>query len=388
MSPPGDELGHLTFGLADIDRAAPIEVRDDELRLIEDARVEDSVEVPSGTYFILSRLPSGRRVTKSVEVRAGEQHYIDLAPPALLDVGVEIRGLEPLGPGPWEDEFARDAQQPRLPQWYMRLYPSLVPPASDVLSIEAQEAYTVVSLALYAPAPDLQFLQLATPGEVPLSVALPLASGPASTCKVEVGIGETLAANVLLTSQYWPVAQYLRSGDIDSAAAICVDAERFLQGKMADPIGAALGGYALLRADATERLHDWPRNLATLFEWLPDGAIIAAEQAARTADHEQALELFHEALSRGLPIFTDGFSILVSRLSWYGAQPGLIPNRSIKGEAERIASISPFVDFSALTLTVRGAIPDNAAYSQDKLSEQDLGEGWRQYGEDQLSVGG
>src|SRR2546423_15128052 len=93
-----------------------------------------------------------------------------------------------------------------------------------------------------------------------------------------------------------------------------LDAEELLEDKQQDPIAAAVGGYALLRFSALERLHDWTANLHSWFEWLPDGAAIRGEHLARMGQHDEALDAFLTLPSRGLPLFSDGLAYAVNRL--------------------------------------------------------------------------
>ncbi|MGG7377662.1 hypothetical protein ACQ7B2_02440, partial [Escherichia coli] len=75
-------------------------------------------------------------------------------------------------------------------------------------------------------------------------------------------------------------AQYLAAGQPREAAELAPAAETLLEEKRADPIAAAMGGYALLRLGRIADLRHWPANLAKWFPWLPDGAVIAGELAA------------------------------------------------------------------------------------------------------------
>jgi hypothetical protein len=90
-----------------------------------------------------------------------------------------------------------------------------------------------------------------------------------------------------------------------------------LYSKMSNPIGAAIGAYILLRIGSVEQLHDWPHNLSDWFPNLADGAIIAGELEARKGNDKEAIDLFLNAYQRGLPVFREGLSLLVSRLRSY-----------------------------------------------------------------------
>src|SRR5262249_37973019 len=111
-------------------------------------------------------------------------------------------------------------------------------------------------------------------------------------------------------------------------------------------------------------------NLCSWFDWLPDGAVIAGEKAARLGNHARALDNFLLAGQRGLPLFTDGFSTLVSRLRQYKGiarirnpltEEQVADARALLVQLERW---SPFIDFTALTLTFRAATLTNPGQSQ------------------------
>ena len=81
------------------------------------------------------------------------------------------------------------------------------------------------------------------------------------------------------------------------------------------PIGAAIGGYVLLRLGELDRLQDWTKNLCKYFPWLPDGVVIYAEHLARVGEHQQALERFLELPKRGLPFTSSGLTAMVESLA-------------------------------------------------------------------------
>ena len=126
-------------------------------------------------------------------------------------------------------------------------------------------------------------------------------------------------------------------------------AEQLLQGKMADPIGAIIGGYALLKLHELDRMHDWPDNLANWFETLPDGAVIAGAVAARRGDDEAAGNWFKKAMERGIPIFSEGLSLLAAETS---ALMHTTDASDIADAARQAAALAPLADFSALCTTL------------------------------------
>lgn len=119
------------------------------------------------------------------------------------------------------------------------------------------------------------------------------------------------------------ILSYLQRGDIGAAAAMerwAESSHSMLQSKMSDPYAAAVGGYLLLRLNRFDLLHDWPRNLADWFDFLPDGCIIWAWQLLRqNADRRpEILGYLKEAVARGLPVYTPGLRLALDGLQLLG----------------------------------------------------------------------
>ena len=109
---------------------------------------------------------------------------------------------------------------------------------------------------------------------------------------------------------------YLRLGLTAHAEALWPMAEDLLQHKFRDPIGAAVGGYFLLRLGRFGRLREWAANLANNFGWLPDGAIIdawlhlhMARERNDNGEYTLARNRLLDAASRGLPLYTEGLRL-------------------------------------------------------------------------------
>jgi hypothetical protein len=250
-------------------------------------------------------------------------------------------------------------------------------PSYDVTASEEGR----IELTVRASGDGILFAQVAREGEVPLVVALPV-YGPTSSqsCRLSLaGTTGTLTADVSLPDnpQVDAVARYLQGGHLQEAAGVLENAETLLQQKMADPFGAALGGYALLRSGQVARLHHWPQNLAGMFPVLPDGAVIAGEELALEGDHAGALAFVCDAARRGLPVFAVGFSLLASRLREYAGAPekAFGDNGTLVAEAgthlERILRVMPFVDFARVSFAFRGGRVDDPAGSQDAFTPTD-----------------
>ena len=119
-----------------------------------------------------------------------------------------------------------------------------------------------------------------------------------------------------------------------------VDAAELLRAKMADPISAAIGGYALLKLNDVQRVHSWSDNLANWFPAVPDGAVIAGAVAARRGQPEAARRWFGTAAERGIPIFSEGLSLLVAE-------------SQALGNTSSIADLALSADFTALCTTLQ-----------------------------------
>src|SRR3984893_15006707 len=59
------------------------------------------------------------------------------------------------------------------------------------------------------------------------------------------------------------------------------ESERALAGKVASPLGAAVAGLVLLKANRFGLMHDWARNVGNWFPWIPDGVVLWTEQRLR-----------------------------------------------------------------------------------------------------------
>ncbi|WP_113924803.1 hypothetical protein [Cognataquiflexum aquatile] len=112
----------------------------------------------------------------------------------------------------------------------------------------------------------------------------------------------------------------MNSGDINKGKSLfgAEDAERLLYQKMVDPVGAAIGGYFLLKTGELDRMHNWAQNLANRFQWMPDGAVIYGWQLIREDSKPENIKLIRtqliEAINRGIPIYTEGLRLLYEGL--------------------------------------------------------------------------
>ncbi len=164
----------------------------------------------------------------------------------------------------------------------------------------------------------LQILEVRRDKDESIYMVLPLHN---NSCTVEIEDNEVeilLSCHLKYSKRATLMLNYLSSNSFEQVSDIVEEeAEDMLYSKMIKPIEAVIGGYALLRIGAIDRMHNWPRNLYEYFPKLSDGAIIAGELEARKGNDKEAIDLFLNAYKRGLPIFREGLSLLVARLRSY-----------------------------------------------------------------------
>ena len=138
-------------------------------------------------------------------------------------------------------------------------------------------------------------------------------SQPGIEDSVELTIGREIPGAEIVMS-------YLARGALPEAAqleGLWRPAERLLQGKDDDPIGAAAGAYVMLRIGRLEERNDWTQRLVEVAPWMADGPIIAAAVALRLdpPDLPLARRRVGQALHRGLPVFGIGLDLLVETMT-------------------------------------------------------------------------
>ena len=211
-----------------------------------------------------------------------------------------------------------------------------------------------------------QIIQLLQTGEPPLNVILPawqergcrivLKKQPDAKYSLEVHLKHPEAELLL---RYWEQGRWQLAANVSDSAA--VSAQRLLYDKLQHPISAAIGGYALLRLGALDRMNEWSENLMNWFSWLPDGAAVRGEHLARLGNHQEALEAFCQLRERGLPYLSDGLSYAVDRLRLYqSVGKKNFSEDDLKKCAATLALLEPFsyfTDFRKPLTTFTGLDP-------------------------------
>ncbi|MGH2396081.1 MAG: hypothetical protein ACRDF5_10400 [bacterium] len=287
------------------------------------------IDVPAGRLAIQVRLPSGEILNRDIVLPDGQESTVVLetrssphewmswprflskaaqTAPEPEGVGYRIRDLHP---ALWVRRQNGTIELRPGPLWH-----------EDVDAGRRLVSYTFTgSVAGWGERPFLT-IDPAPPSSTMLAtIPLPW-SREGQVPRVQVVIrlakGEERDDVDVLVHDPWlaPMLGYLESGDLAAArqfeASVLENAEDLLSEKAMNPIAAAAGAYLLLQTRALQRLHDWPRNLAARFDWLPDGAIIYATQMLRTRDRNKKAirEALLSAAKRGAPVFVEGVQLL------------------------------------------------------------------------------
>jgi hypothetical protein len=406
MSTPGSEDGILTLRYGEdrsdpSDAAVPIDVIGEDFHEVSSAPrvlehgVPARLPLKPGSYLVRAFLPSGEVVTRQARVAPGRATVVSILPAerspreslawaymlkSVSHVGRAARssaGSTAVGPtsgssavevlpAPGDERSGikmilwSHAVSPRGP-WLLagtlalddsvaRIDPSALAEAS--VPLPAGPSW----LEVRGPGLPTRFVALAPNGSGRTQVLVVADDRPEPAfdpVDVLVSLGDRRAEATL---------SYLSMGSLDQARRLgdpLVDrAEEMLAQKGIGPITAAVAGYHLLKASALDGPHEWTRDLAEGFPWLPDGPVIRAWHLLRRPDPDPAeiRNLLVEAAARGLPLFTLGLRLLYDGLSLFArSEPDDSP------AVRALESIRPYAaaaNWSALMTTFYGDAPD------------------------------
>jgi len=328
--------------------SSPIELM---LRVCPSDQYVPEIELLSGDWLVQARLPSGETITKTITVPADNPPNRP-APVIALEAApsqFETRG--------WSSSFSADFR----PQRQSRANKSFGFPGPEAimqipwqLEIRDRDQGTKVSVdqnwpliggevlpeGLLIRTQDVQLPEntrafLLTHEEgIRRHLALPLPWPRGNVIEVRQVPRDNDRGSEpkvwILDPSVAPIMSFLEASDTRPARLLAnqtaVSAETLLASKEANPLAATIGALALLRLRESERLHNWPYNLAEWFPWLPDGAMIAAYCALRigsTSQSEQtqskrafggrstqAIKYVHESVRRGAPYFAESARLL------------------------------------------------------------------------------
>ena len=156
------------------------------------------------------------------------------------------------------------------------------------------------------------------------------------------------------------IAGYLQRGDLYSAEAMaewCDQAYGMLKDKFDDPYAAAVGAYLLLKLRRFSQMHDWGRNLANQFPFLPDGCVIWASQLMQqpSSDPTEIRKYLLQSMERGLPVYSEGLRLLTDGLRLMGEEAEAMEAR------EKVKAATGVVVWDS---PVTASVPTTNAYSQ------------------------
>jgi hypothetical protein len=347
----------------------PVEIYTRKMKIVARTTSSQKVTVePGETYYVVAKLPAGRELIGYVEAE-GEAKTVPLEPEPGDESPQEILEQTHYLTAPRETAMAGGSESvletlgpdagPATPAAVTVRRITGNPYAGEMqveeeTTVEPVEGETMAATA----GPGVVLVQLLQEGFAPITMATPAAPGPSTTLKwvrhpaghwsVDVHLANAVA-NLLV---HYRAQGYARQA-AETLESPSLNAEELLRGKMADPIAAAVGAYALLRFADLERLHDWTANLYDLFPEIPDAAAIRGEHLAREGNHSEALEVFLTLEQRGLPSFTDGLSFALERLRLY-LESDEFPadaRKRCEGVLELLRRVAPIVDFGKPVLT-------------------------------------
>ncbi|TCQ16678.1 caspase family protein [Rhizobium sp. PP-CC-3G-465] len=145
--------------------------------------------------------------------------------------------------------------------------------------------------------------------------------------------------------------------------------EMTLFDKRRSPVAAAVAASTLLRSNYLIDLHDWPRNLADRFGWLPDGNVLWAEtlirrrnaihgrygpekfstlELSRTPELTEAREYFSRLADRGMPLLAASMQFAIGQLPLWRS---LLENYILSSaEQQALADSCELIERSAQSL--------------------------------------
>lgn len=333
----------------------------------------EPLDLPPGAYTAIVDQPWGGSVQAEFTVPAGPDPLT--VPLEVPDQPAESTTGAPrlarhLGPGGGAGV-----------RWWLRFLswtPQGLAHDPDASAPDVEVAYTSgdTSLMVRARTDRPTYAHLRTEDGRSLVVSLPIGAATLSSrCWLHARVSDTTlgAAVRLEDARADACAGYLIGGRPDQTVALAPSAESLLFSKMADPIGAALGGYALVRLGELDRVHNWADNLAHWFDWLPDGPVIAGEVAARRGEDARAAEFFVAACTRGVPLFGEGLSLIGNRVPRLLGDPDVPADlqERLREAAAPLLTLGPMADFGTLASTLR-IDPQPGPLTAEH--------GWREYG--------
>ena len=312
----GPRLDHPVQGLAHLGRSAPL-------------------DLPEGTYQVRITHPELGRLEQTLQlgphprlVSFGEPSPAPGAPaPSQLERTVDrfpgrgAFGLRPSGSRgmpPRESGFESSDQDGWI-AWWQKMSDGRWVARADVDAARCSAGY--IQLKNFGERYGFA-LQVGGPGRN-LSVQVPPMASRLYLGIERGGVSvrfrtDNLEAEALL--------DYLTAGYMDPARTVrsTLSAEQLLEAKFANPAGAVVGAYFLLRIGEAGDFLGWLERLATSFSELPDGGIAYAWAllSEKSGDDKlsEARAFLLQAAARGMPVYDEGARLLFEGLTAISAE--------------------------------------------------------------------
>jgi hypothetical protein len=229
-----------------------------------------------------------------------------------------------------------------------------------------------LKLRLDAPARKVHFLQLLSPGLLPMNVA-----HIGETMRV-ARLEQALAADLMIRDERVELAsQYLRYGQPDQAATI-LDLQNIVsEGRLivTSPAEAVICLQILLAATREYPVEDMALGLAQAHPSVSDFHVVSAECAARRGDDTTALDRLARLRNAGLPLLYRSYVQATVRLARHAPfepeapehhdSPSALPAnaKALLSVHERLQAIKQYVDPASSLLVIRGRTPGKTATS-------------------------
>jgi hypothetical protein len=367
------------------------------LERVEEGITPKDITLEPGLYVVrVTHATGAPSIPQYVDVKEGRKYLLQLAPTANA-LSEDLRGFTMKLRDGVKSAFSSatpatvEPAGPLLPSVALRFCAlknwtqyELVVPRKLTSREDGNSLWVDVELPVHA----VVFAQAMVDGQVPVNTAVPgggVLRTHACSLRFWLSDGALKSEAHLGDSAADVAAQYLRQGNFEEAKRIFMTLEppaenlllrglNHILSRFRKPEVAAMGRYALLRTGELNWLGGLPDTLLNAFDWLADGKVISGELAAREGKVSLALSSL-AAISEGqLPLYTDGFSMLLSRLIQYTSSPA--PMESVlKSDVERanrllksIAVWARSLDMKALTLTFPGADITSPATSEHTIT--------------------
>ena len=318
--------------------ATPIEIRNDELVLIESSPNQRLFDLPVGIYEVSAVLEDGNRQKHTVEVTESKTANVSLKPNL---------SVQPAAPALAFSFMSAEKLQ------------SLESPTEDVKLVRASRNVTIYPengfwIVRHREEMEQVAYAIIQKGEDVYDVSLPISAGDhhlSVTChiktstqypnkKLQINISQSRSLSAALESMFI-------SGQIGSAARLAGSAVTTLMKRYVVPTGAILAALVLKKAGRLGLYQSQLEQIIAQFSWLPDAKILLSSiLMAKPCERERAIQLAYEASQERI-LYTESFSILMSLLRY---APETENSALCKKALTNIAKIAPEVDWSSIYL--------------------------------------